>query len=112
MSVTIDDFSHFASYKNCLYIYKTPDSTDYTISLVGANIPDEVTTDTERFLIKRAFAMGLVFRALSLIADLNGDEKASDRFLVKSRMYEIRLKQNANKQNFLLNKIIPYSFLD
>ena len=108
MSTAINDFSHYAYFNGYIYIYKTPSNTNYTIQVIGLNVPDEVTDVSSRFKIKRQHGMGVVFRALYLIARINGDDKSANTYMADSLMYLDRLMKHSERQNKLLDKVQIY----
>ena len=108
MSLTVNDYSHFAVHNGYLYVYKTPDTADYTISVIGVNLPDEKTA-SETFEIGKRMGMAIIFKALSFIADMNGAEKQADRFDAKALFLEKKLKVIAQDENTNQISVRPYN---
>jgi hypothetical protein len=109
--MTINDFTYYAKYGNYLYIYKTPDSDDYTIQLTGLELQDENTTNTEMFSIDPQLGWGIIYAALEKIADINGQPVASKLFFQKKEYWKNESKKKAEKKNYLKDRITPYSLL-
>jgi len=111
LSLVISDYSHYAVHNGYLYIYKTPDTANYTISIIGVNLPDEKTV-SETFEIGKRLGMALCFKALSFIADLNGSENESNRFDLKAQVYERKLKKVSQDENTNTKDAKPYNMFN
>ena len=108
MSLTVNDYSHFAVHNGYLYVYKTPDTADYTISIIGVNLPDEKTA-SETFEIGKRMGMAIVFKTLQHIAVLNGDNRSSLFYKEESKNYEDKLKVIAQDENTNQISVRPYN---
>lgn len=110
MALTVADFTHFAVHGSYIYIYKTPDSTDYTITVFGLRKTEEVTDDGSRFeKTDPDLRWGIVFKALQHIAEANGAEKEADRFESKSFRKMSDAHARSEKRNYHLDKVDPYN---
>lgn len=108
MSQTIHDFSHYAIHGNLLYIYKTPESTDYTMTVTGVRFPEEVSGGSSYFDLDSDLVWALIYKALEKIAEVNGDDKSSDRYLAKYEFHLGRMRIRADNKNFHLKKVEPW----
>ena len=106
--MTTDDFTHFAQYDGFIYIYKTPDSTGYTLQLMGSEIRDEVTSDVARFDVDAQLGWALVYKALEKVAELNGDDKASILYQQKAEYFKNEYGKASNRINSSHDRVQPY----
>ena len=109
--MTINDFSHFAIFDNDIYIYEVPDSADYTIHIVGAELQAEKTLDGDTFSINAELAWGIIYKALEKVAEFNGADKDSVLYFQKSEYWENKWKKNSERKNSNLDQVQPYSLL-
>jgi hypothetical protein len=98
-------------YNGFLYIYKTPDSTDYTIQLTGSEVQDELSSDGEYPSIPAQLAWGLIWSVLHKIAEVNGDDKASTKYEIKIPKEKKDWKVASTRKNSTLDAVPPYSLL-
>ena len=107
--MTVSDFSHFAIYNGYLYIYRTPDSADYTLQVTGVELQDENTTTGQVFSINAELGWGLMYKALEKIAEINGDELKSNHYFGKGEYWKNEANKKASSKNKILNKVEPYN---
>lgn len=106
--MTVNDFTHYAQYDGFIYIYKTPDSTGYTLQLMGSEIQDEVTGDSDRFDVHAQLGWALIYKALEKVAELNGDDKSSIKYQQKSEYWKNEYGKASNRLNSSFDVVPPY----
>ena len=109
--MTVHDFSHYAHFNGYLYVYKTPNSPDYTLQIVGSELQDELTLDSEAPNAPVQLSWGLIWSALSKIADLNGDDRRSEKYEIRAILEKKNWKKTATRKNSNLDAVPPHSLL-
>ena len=108
--MTIRDFTHFAEYGEYVYIYKTPDSADYTLLLLGSRRAEEMSADGDRPKIDSDVAWGIVYRCLQHIAEANDSPQESTRYELKAdKLKRDTLLRSHSKKTGHLDRIQPYN---
>lgn len=108
--MTIRDFTHFAEYGRSIYIYKTPDSTDYTILAMGSRKPTQLSVSTDRPIIDSDIAWGIVYRALQHIAEANDSPQEANRYEQKADKKQLEARSRSTKRKMgHIERIKPYN---
>lgn len=106
--MTISDITHYSVNDRKLLIYKTPDSAEYDIIIVGSR-NQETLTASDSLNTDPNISWAIMFKALQHIAEINGAEKESDRYHMKSlerKTAAIEKRSRINYNN--LKASVPY----
>ena len=105
--MTINDINYFNITDRKLLIYKTPDSAEYDIIIIGSRNPE--TLESGAISTDPNLLWAIVYKALQHIAEMNASEKESDRYYIKSRERRDEARVKASKvNNNNLTSPIPY----
>jgi len=102
--MTLEDLTHYALSGGEVFIYKTPADATYTIGIIGSRFPEEKSVDTDYFNISPELYWGLIWRALSLIAEINADTPQADRYNIKAELAKVQARKVAARKNKKVNK--------
>lgn len=112
--MTTCDFTHYALDSGYLYIYKTPDSANYTIGVIGTRKPEEISesagSDASNLSLDADLLWGLVYSVLEKVAEINNDPVQANRYRLLKEQEKNTWKKRAQQKKFKLDRIQPHSF--